>query len=409
MKQSELTKLDRALGGYVDRIVSGFGPPARERSLGNYISGLLLDGERKSVEPIAERLVCKVEEREAMRQRLQQAVVVAAWSERELFSRLTMIADGELPGVEAFVVDDTGFPKKGKYSPAVQRQYSGTLGRTDNCQVAVSVHLASESQSACVGMELFLPESWSSDRERCRKAGIPEDVIHRTKWQMAIEIIDRCLSAGARRHVVLADAGYGDAGEFRKALTERGLRYLVAVSGVQLVWPPGSQPEIPKRKASGRPKSRAQDVDHPPVAITELAKTLPYRTVLWKEGSRGKQRGRFAAIRIRSAERRTKGQPPGEEQWLLCEWPEEEANPTKFYLSTIAVTASLKTLVRMAKMRWRVERDYQELKGEIGLDHFEGRTWRGFHHHVALAAAAHLFLSLQRALFPPEEQELDFA
>jgi SRSO17 transposase len=212
---------------------------------------------------------------------------------------------------------------------------------------------------------------------------------------------------------VLADAGYGDSTEFRDGLNQRRLPYVVGIMGSHTIWPLGAQPTVLERKPGqlGRSRTRAR-ATVAPKTIERYAAELGasnYRRVTWREGSRGKQTSRFAAVRIRSAERRTKGRPPGDEEWLLCEWPEAEKTPTKFYLSSLPANTSLKSLVRAARLRWRVERDYQELKQEIGLDHFEGRTWRGFHHHVALCAVAHAFLALQRALFPPEETDLDAA
>jgi len=212
---------------------------------------------------------------------------------------------------------------------------------------------------------------------------------------------------------VLADAGYGDCTEFRDGLTERDLLYVVGVQGAHVVWSPESGPvrDVRQKKGMGQIRSRRcyRDEQHPPMSITELAVGLKYRKVSWREGSRGWQSSRFAAVRIRSARRHLNGEPPGNEQWLLCEWPEEKSAPKKFWLSTLPKDTSARALIRLAKLRWRVERDYQEMKQEIGLDHFEGRSWRGFHHHAALCAAAHGFLALTRALSPPEEQEVDAA
>ncbi len=334
MKASELRRLDGALMEFTGWLVDGLGPERRLRSLQSYVMGLLLDGERKSIDPMASRLVSQPLEREAMRQRLQQAVSVAEWPQQTLYERLARRVDGELPGVEALVIDDTGFPKKGRHSVGVSRQYSGTLGRTDNCQVAVSLHLASERGSACIGMRLFLPESWSSDPGRCAKAGIADPVVHKKKWEIALEQLDAALSWGVRKHVVLSDSGYGDCGEFRQGLTNRGLEYLVAVQGALGVWPPGSDPQIPKRRTLGRPPTILKDKTRPPTSIAQVASTLSYRTVCWRMGRLGKQRSRFARVRIRIAAGWAKGTLPGEWQWLLCEWPEEEEAPTKFYLST---------------------------------------------------------------------------
>jgi SRSO17 transposase len=403
-----LKRLDAELTEFVDELFAGLGRKERVENLGHYVTGLLLDGERKSIEPIAARLVDKPEEVEGMRQRLQQAVTVSTWSERELFGRLARKVDGELPGIEAFVLDDTGFPKKGSHSVGVQRQYSGTLGRVDNCQVAVSLHLAGEAGSACIAMDLFLPEPWANDRKRREKAGVPADVEFRTKLQIALRQLDAAIHLGIRRHVVLGDAAYGDSIEFRDELTARGLHYVLAVKGESVVWPPGSDPRVPRKTTHvGRPRSRYYDKRHPPMAIGELSSQLTFRSFTWREGSRGIQSARFAIVRIRTAHHHCKGATPGEEQWLIAQWFDSESKPTKFWLSNLPSTMSARGLIRLAKLRWRVERDYQEMKGELGLDHFEGRTWRGFHHHAALCAAAHAFLALRRALFPPEEESLD--
>lgn len=400
--------MDAELTEFVDELFEGFGRRERVENLGHYLTGLLLDGDRKSIEPIAARLVDRSDEIEGMRQRLQQAVSVSTWPESELYERLALKIDGELPGVEAFVIDDTGFPKKGEHSVGVQRQYSGTLGRVDNCQVAVSLHLAGEAGSACIGMRLFLPEQWANDAKRRTKAGVPEQIEFATKLRIALDQLDGAVAAGVRRHVVLADAAYGDSLDFRSELVARGLHYVVGVKGEHVVWPPGSEPRIPRKTSRvGRPRTRHRDRTHPPIAINELALKIPFRTVTWREGARGVQSGRFAVARVRTAHRHVEGKPPGDEQWLICQWFDGEPKPSKFWLSSLPSTMPARGLVRLAKLRWRVERDYQEMKQEIGLDHFEGRTWRGFHHHAALCAAAHAFLALRRALFPPIEESMD--
>src|SRR5215470_12297953 len=394
MNRRELQRLERELSDYLESMVVGMGRTERREALGLYVTGLLLDGERKSIEPIAGRLVDSAAEIEGMRQRLQQCVSVAGWSDEEMRRRLAGKLDSELPGIEVFVVDDTGFPKKGRHSVGVQRQYSGTLGRTDNCQIAVSLHLAGELGSGCIGLRLYLPESWSEDENRREETGVPREIVHLRKWEIALLQLDDALRWGVRGHSVLADAGYGDAQEFRDGLTARGLRYLVALQGAHKVWPQGEGPR-PGRE---------------PVRIETIAAQLPpeaWRRVSWREGSRGIQSSRFAALRVRPAERHHQHHPPGQEQWLLCEWPLSEEAPTKDALSTLPENVSLKSLVRIAKLRWRVERDYQEMKQELGLDHFEGRTWRGFHHHATLCSVAHGFLALRRALFPPEECQMD--
>src|SRR5579883_1067535 len=361
MNKRELQRLDRELSAYLDSMTDGMGRPERRQAMRDYLTGLLLDGDRKSIEPMAGRLVDDASEIQAMRQRLQQCVTVSPWSDDEVWKRLALKGDAELPELEAWVVDDTGFPKKGEHSVGVQRQYSGTLGRKDNCQVAVSLHLASERGSLCIGVRLYMPESWTSDPARCRQVGVPDDVTFRTKWQLSLEQIDAALAWGLRPKVVLADPGYGDVTEYRDGLVERKVDYVVGIQSSLVAW------------------------------------------------ARGRQGSRFGAVRVRMAHRHSVGAPPGDELWLVYEWPSDEDEPTKFWLSTLPAKTPLKQLVRLAKLRWRVERDYQELKQEIGLDHFEGRGWRGFHHHATLCAVAHAFLALRRALFPPEAHAVDAA
>lgn len=408
MDERALRKLDVELREYLEYFIEGLGRPERRDALRLYMTGLLLDGERKSIEPIAQRLVKDDSQTEAMRQRLQQAVAIADWGNEVMLGRLAKKLDRELPGVQALVIDDTGFAKKGNHSVGVQRQYSGTLGRVDNCQVAVSLHLASEHGSGMIGFRLFLPESWASDASRRRKAGVPEDVVFASKGEIALAQLDWALASGVRKQVVLADGGYGESTEFREQLDARGLEYVVAVNGEIVVWRPQSTPRI-AHKASGsrgRPPTRYRDEDNPPLALKTLAATLRFRKLSWRLGSRGIQTGEFAALRVRTAHRHQNGVPPGVEQWLLCQRI-DGGKSHKYWLSNLAATTRASELVRLAKLRWRIERDYQELKQELGLDHYEGRTWRGFHHHATLCAVAHGFLALRRALFPPQADALD--
>lgn len=404
MTPKQLRALQAELTKFVEEMTTDLGRPERRRAMGWYINGLLLDGERKSIQPMAARLVTDEREAEAMRQRLQQCVVVSGWDDEEMRRRLALKVDTELPDIEAFVIDDTGFPKKGKHSVGVHRQYSGTLGRTDNCQVATSLHVAGPSGSAMIGMQLYLPKVWTDDRQRCERVGIPAQVQFQTKGQIALQLLDRALSWGVRKHVVLMDAGYGDSPDFRNAVRDRGLHYIAAVAGNHLVWPPGCRPRLPaKTRKPGRPRTRYRDGHRKPQSIQQVADTLSYEEVTWRDG----KSAWFAAVRVHSAEGCTKGRPASQEQWLLCEWLKGQDGPTKFHFSSLPVGTPLRTLVRWMRLRWRVERDYQELKSEIGLDHFEGRTWRGFHHHATLCAAAHAFLALQRALSPPRHSTMD--
>lgn len=406
-----LQRLRSELSSFLNEMLDGQGRPERRAALGHYITGLLLDGERKSIQPMAARLTDNPAEADAMRQRLQDCVAASRWSELDLQRRFANKSERELPGLEAIVIDDTGFAKKGTFSVGVARQYSGTLGRTDNCQVMTSVHLAGDLGSVMVGSRLYLPKGWTDDRERCRAVGIPDEVEFKTKWQIALDLIDQVLGFGISRRPVLADAGYGETVEFRDGLTQRGLIYVVGVPNNHLIWPPGANPRPPthRRGTRGRPRSQWRDGNKHPLQIAELVKGIArerYKTVSWREGSRGKLSSKFLAYRVRSAEKHTKGRLPGEEQWLLCEWHSSETEP-RFHFSTLPGNASIKELVRVTKMRWRVERDYQDLKGEVGLDHFEGRTWRGFHRHATLCAVAHGFLALRRALSPPIPSEVD--
>jgi SRSO17 transposase len=413
MNPRALKKLDHELRTFLDAMFDGMGRTERRRAMSGYVMGLLLDGERKSIEPMAARLVDDPREIQAMRQRLQEAVSVSSWSDDDLFRRLALKVERDLPGIEALVVDDTGFPKKGKSSVGVSRQYAGCLGRTDNCQVATSLHLAGESGSACIAVRLYLPEAWTDDRARCAKVGVPVDVVFQKKWQIALGQLEDARRWGVRDHVVLADTGYGEITDFREGLQALGYEFVVGIPTSLAVWAPDTGPLEPtgtRTGSRGRPRTRFYDGEDAPVSVSSLAKSLgrsACRNVAWREGSRGTQSSRFGAVRVRTAHRHTEGREPGEEQWLLYEWPVDEPAPTKYWLSNLSARMPMRELVRLAKLRWRVERDYQEMKGELGLDHFEGRTWRGFHHHAALCAVAHAFLSLRRAFFPPEQSEVD--
>jgi SRSO17 transposase len=309
-------------------------------------------------------------------------------------------------GVEALIVDDTGYQKKGSHSVGVARQYCGRLGKTDNCQIAVTLSLANHHMSLPIGYRLYLPETWANDAKRRAKAHVPEDVKFATKPQIALSQIEAALKAGVARGVVLADAGYGVDGGFRARITALGLAYAVGVQPTLSVWPPGEAP-LPAKPWSGkgRPPSRVRrDGDHRPLSAKALALRLPaeaWACVEWREGSNQSLSSRFAAVRLRPASRDHKLAAPHPVEWLVIEWPEGEAEPTKYWLSTLPEDTALEALVDLIKLRWRIERDYEELKSELGLAQFEGRGWRGFHHHASLCIAAYGFLLLERAAFPP--------
>jgi SRSO17 transposase len=303
-------------------------------------------------------------------------------------------------------VDDTAFPKKGQHSVGVARQYCGVLGKQENCQVAVSVSVANDAVSLPVAYQLYLPESWARDRRRRRAVGVPDAVPFQPKWQIALGQIRNLQGEALPAAPVVADAGYGDTTEFRDALTTAAIPYAVGVKGDTTVWRPGAAPWPPKRGGGrGRPPTRVRrTATHRPVKIKTLASELPpvaWRRVTWREGTRGAMRSRFARVRVRPAHRDENRSAPRPEEWLLIEWPAGEPEPTKYWLSTLPETTPIPDLVHLAKLRWRIERDYQELKDELGLDHFEGRGWRGFHHHGALCIAAYAFLAAERARLSP--------
>jgi SRSO17 transposase len=265
--------------------------------------------------------------------------------------------------LSVWVVDDTGLPKKGKHSVGVARQYCGQVGKQDNCQVAVSLSISTVSASLPIAYELYLPEVWSEDLERRRKAGVPDDVVFRTKPLIAAEQIRQAVAEGVPRAPVVADAAYGNDTKFRQALLEMGLEYVVGIQPTLSVWPPGKEPLPAKqRKSMGRPpKLRQRAPNHQPVLAKDLAATLApteWKTIPWRDGTKKKLQSRFAAVRVRPANRDYERSEPLPEQWLLIEWPPDETEPTKYWLGSLAADTSLTALVTTAKQRWMIERDY---------------------------------------------------
>jgi len=308
--------------------------------------------------------------------------------------------------VVAWVVDDTGFVKKGTHSVGVARQYCGQVGKQENCRVAVSLSVSTHHASLPIAWRLYLPESWASDQDKRKETGIPEEISFQTKPAIALAQIRQAVEQGVARAPVLADSAYGNETRFREAITELELQYAVGVHENLTVWPPGEVPRPKKRRQGrGRPPTRLyRDAKHQPVAVKDLALSLPaqaWKTVTWREGTRHRLKSRFAAVRVRPAHRDEKRSQPYPEEWLLIEWPAGEAEPTKYWLSTLSLQTRLTALVRLAKHRWIIERDYQELKQELGLGHYEGRGWRGFHHHATLCIAAYGFLVIERTRFSP--------
>jgi SRSO17 transposase len=371
------------LAGYVDRLSAVIGHADRREPLRAYVTGLLLPGARKSVEPMAARIDPR--HVRARHQSMHHLVASAPWDEREVLRSARDYALAPLERhapVGAWVIDDTGMPKKGRMSVGVARQYCGQLGKQDNCQVAVTISLVNAAMSIPAAYRLYLPEAWATDRRRCRAAGIPQEVTFQKKWEIALEEIDQLLADDVPRAPVVADAGYGTATEFREELTARQLLYAVGVSEEVTVWPTGSEPLAPAPPQPHRPgrpaKLLRRSVEHRPISVQQLALGLPaksWREVRWREGTTGTMTSRFAAARVRAAHRDYHRTEPRDPEWLLIEWPAAEKQPAKYWLSTVSDQVSLTELVRLVKIRWRIERDYQEMKDELGLDHYEGRGW----------------------------------
>jgi SRSO17 transposase len=308
--------------------------------------------------------------------------------------------------IAAWVIDDTGIPKKGRHSVGVARQYCGQLGKQDNCQVVVTLSLTNAVLSVPAAYRLYLPEEWVKDRRRCRRAGVPPAMTFQKKWEIAVAAIDALLAEDIPRAPVVADAGYGVVTKFREAVAARGLSYALGVSAETSVWPPEQQPLPPRPwRGHGRPpKLLRRSADHRPLSVLDLAtrqSARAWRAIRWREGTRGTMASRFAFLRVRAAHQDYWRATPRDPEWLVIEWPVGEAAPTKFWLSTVPERTAQEDLVRLVKIRWRIERDYQELKDELGLDHYEGRGWEGFHHHGVLCIAAYAFLAAERARLSP--------
>jgi SRSO17 transposase len=391
----------------MDDLANAAGHEDRHAPLKDYCKGLLLPGERKSIEPMAARL--HPHNVQATRQSLHHFVAKAPWSDETL---LEQVRKQVLPAlrqhgpVVAWIVDDTGFPKKGKHSVGVTRQYCGQVGKQENCRVAVSLSVATWGASLPVAYRLYLPKEWAEDGQRRKQAEVPEEVEFQTKPEIALEQIRAAVTAGVDAGVVLADAAYGINTEFREGLGQLKLRYVVGVQSSMTVWEPGKQPLPAKPQGErGRPARLLQrSKDHQPVSVKQLAMSLPstaFKQITWREGTERKLQSRFAAVRVRPAHRDYWKAEPHDEEWLLMEWPRSEPEPTKYWVSTLPASTHLKALVKMAKHRWIIERDYEELKQELGLGHFEGRNWRGFHHHATLCIAAYGFLVAERNRFSP--------
>ena len=407
LRQLEFSRQAERLRAYLNGLTEAAGHADRRVPIENYTKGLMLPIERKSVEPMAARLAPGNVRR--MHQSLHHIVADAAWSDDALLKQVrsqVLLALTRKHAWAGWIVDDTGFPKKGTHSVGVARQYCGQLGKQDNCRVAVSVSLATEEASIPAAYRLYLPETWANDEERRKQAGVPKEIRFQTKPEIALGQIRSLVNEDVPRGVVLADAAYGDDSGFREGLVSLGLSYAVGIKSSTTLWPPGIMPlpPRPEGKMGRTPRLLRRDEQHQPLSAKSLAlclSTTDLRKVSWREGTRGMMRSRFAAIRVRAAHRDYWRKEPHPEQWLLVEWPAAEKEPTKYWLSNLPASIPLGKLIAIAKLRWRIERDYEELKQELGLGHFEGRNWRGFHHHATLSIAAYGFLVLERCLFPP--------
>ena len=397
----------KRLAAYLEGLGQAAGHADRIEPFKSYCKGLLLPGDRKSVEPMAARLAPDNVQR--MHQSLHHLVADAPWNDEDL---LAEVRGAVLPlmqkqgGIVAWILDDTGFPKKGKHSVGVARQYGGQIGKQENCQVAVSLSVATGNASLPMAYRLYLPEDWSKDSERRKATKVPAEIQFQTKPQIALDQIRQAVASDVAPGVVLADAGYGVNGPFRAGITELGLQYVVGVQSTMTVWGPDAEP-LPAKPWKGRgrpPKLLRRDSQHQPVSVKALALAAPrsaWKDVTWREGAKRNLRSRFAAARVRPAGRDYEKAEPHAEEWLLIEWPRAQEEPTQYWVSTLPPNTKLKALIKMAKHRWIIERDYEELKQELGLGHYEGRGWRGFHHHATLCIAAYGFLVVERSLFFP--------
>jgi SRSO17 transposase len=405
MKESNL-ELTGQFERYLDHLGECLGRLERKLGLKDYCSALMLPLKRKSIEPLAAAI--DPYHLPAKHQSLHHFVADAPWSDEAVLGAVQrwvlpqMLPEPNAPNALTFLIaDDSGMPKQGVHSVGVARQYCGQLGKTDSCQVAVSLSIATEHASLPIKYRLYLPESWTDDLQRCKTAGVPAEVLFATKPQISLMQIRQAKQAGLPGDVVAADAGYGDDTDYRDGITELGLLYVVGIKPGTTVWAPGTAP-LPPKPWSGRgtkPTRLRRDDTHSPVSVKALALSLKpsaWRKITWREGTNTKLFSRFAAVRVRAGHLDTLRDVPRNEEWLLIEWPKDEREPTKYFLSTLPADISRKALVAAVKIRWRIERDYQELKQEFGLDEFEGRNWRGFHHHATLCIAAYGFLIGER-------------
>jgi len=399
---TQLRRIRTRLAAFAEDLFASIPRKDQRRWGQTYLRALLLDGKRKSIQPMATRLARgdPAADAYALEQALQQFVNQSPWDPAAVRRRLAQRMTAAIQPA-AWVIDDTAFPKFGRHSVGVAPQYCGALGKVANCQVGVSIHAATDQASCPIDWRLFLPESWDVDAERRRKAHVPADQRHRPKWQLALNMLDELAGWDLVPPVVLADGAYGEVGKFRLGLEQRELAYVVQVPGTISAYGEGVAPETVPYAGRGRrpvPRYRQRRSSLRQLVLDVGEQTA--RTVAWREGADGEQlASRLVVLRVRPAGVRLRRAARGGElpvRWLLAEWPHGEAEPVKYWLASLPADISLERLVGLAKLRWRVEHDYRELKDALGLDHFEGRSWQGWHHHVTLVSVAHAFVTLQR-------------
>jgi len=400
MKTKTLKQVRSRLDKFLDELLGTIGRSERSKWGAVYVEGLLSESERKTVSAICSRTP------KGNSQAVHNFLHSSPWEPKSLRATMTKMALAALKPVEVSIIDDTGFAKQGKHSVGVARQYSGTLGKVDNCQVAVSLHWASEQASFPMNWELYLPECWTKDPERCRKAGIPEGITFRRKWELALAMIDWALENSLPLGVILADHSYGIVTEFRQGLESRKLTYSVGIDGAMLFWRHPAQRSPVPYKGPGRPPKPRYNPQEPPETAEQIAAALPdeaWQEIVYGQGTKGALKAEFAALRVQPAHRYQWNAPEQKMVWLLFQRKPGEKQPCNYFSSNLEESISLSMLVKTTKMRWRIEIDYKMLKGEVGLDRYEGRSWNGWHHHVTLSTMAYLFLLLEQFSgdFPP--------
>jgi SRSO17 transposase len=398
MTPRELQALDHRLTAFLEDLLAPLGRKERRHWARVYVQGLLLDGERKSIEPMASRIPG------ADVQALRQFVGQSPWDVESVQQLLARKIVDLLSEPEVWILDETSFPKAGEHSVGVARQYCGALGKVANCQVAVTLHWSSAEASCPLGWRLYLPQGWLEDGKRAQEVKLPKEVVYRSQTELALELIDQMLRWEVPRLPVVADSAYGNSFDFREELRHRQLSYVLAVEPSTVVWTqaPNAIP-VPPSAPTGRPRRYPPlEATPAPQDLTTVARQLPaaaWKKVTWRAGTRGPQRSRFAKLKVWAAHGwRAQEHPERVAEGLLIEWPEGEAEPTKYWLAQLGPgRPGLRRLVKMAHARWRIEMDYRELKDELGLDHFEGRHWLGWHHHVTLVTLAYAFLRFEQA------------